>query len=72
MALEWKLVIDCADPLQLSRFWASALGYEAEDNSVLIERLIGFGAVDENDYTVVDGHKAFRALAAVPSPRRSA
>lgn len=68
MALEWKLVVDCADPLQLSRFWATALGYEVEDNSVLIERLIASGAVDESDWTTVDGHKAFRALAAVRHP----
>lgn len=68
MALAWKLVIDCADPLQIARFWASALGYEVEDNSVLIERLIGYGAVDESDYTVVDGHKAWRELAAVRHP----
>ncbi|NLU76690.1 hypothetical protein HCC61_29400 [Streptomyces sp. HNM0575] len=68
MALEWKLVVDCADPLQLSRFWASALGYEVEDNSALIDRLAREGAVDERDYTVVDGHKAFRELAAVRHP----
>ena len=68
MAVDWKLVVDCSDPLQLSRFWAPALGYEVEDNSVLIERLLSFGAIDDNDYTVVDGHKAFRLLAAVRHP----
>ncbi|WP_314177720.1 VOC family protein [Streptomyces winkii] len=68
MALAWKLVVDCADPLQLARFWASVLGYEVEDNSVLIERLAGLGAVDESDFTVVDGHKAWRELAAVRHP----
>ena len=68
MAVEWKLVVDCSDPLQLARFWARALGYEVEDNSVLIERLLGFGAIDESDYAVVDGRKAWRALAAVRHP----
>lgn len=68
MALEWILVIDCTDPLQLARFWASALGYEVEDNSVLVERLITLGDVDESDYTVVDGRKAWRELAAVRHP----
>lgn len=68
MAVDWKLVVDCSDPLQLARFWAPALGYEVEDNSVLIERLLGFGAIDDSDYTVIDGHKAFRLLAAVRHP----
>lgn len=68
MAVDWKLVVDCADPLQLARFWARALGYEVEDNSVLIENLVGLGAVDVDDYTVVDGRKAWRLLAAVRHP----
>ena len=68
MAVDWKLVVDCSDPLQLARFWAPALGYEVEDNSVLIERLLGLGAIDDNDYAVIDGHKAFRLLAAVRHP----
>lgn len=68
MAVDWKLVVDCADPLQLARFWALALGYEVEDNSVLIERLLSEGAIGEADYTVVDGRKVWRLLAAVRHP----
>jgi hypothetical protein len=30
MAINFQLVIDCADPDRLSRFWATALGYELE------------------------------------------
>jgi hypothetical protein len=30
MAVRYQLVIDCADPEPLARFWASALGYELE------------------------------------------
>jgi hypothetical protein len=30
MAVSFQLVIDCADPELLARFWASALGYELE------------------------------------------
>ena len=30
MAASFQLVIDCADPDRLSRFWAAALGYELE------------------------------------------
>ena len=30
MAVRFQLVIDCADPEPLARFWAAALGYEIE------------------------------------------
>jgi hypothetical protein len=30
MAVRYQLVIDCADPDKLARFWAAALGYEFE------------------------------------------
>jgi len=30
MAVRYQLVIDCADPDLLARFWAAALGYELE------------------------------------------
>src|ERR1039457_451760 len=30
MAVSFQLVIDCADPVPLARFWAAALGYELE------------------------------------------
>jgi hypothetical protein len=30
MAVRYQLVIDCADPDRLARFWAAALGYEFE------------------------------------------
>jgi hypothetical protein len=30
MAVRYQLVIDCADPELLARFWAAALGYELE------------------------------------------
>ncbi|WP_431942657.1 VOC family protein [Micromonospora marina] len=68
MARDWKLVIDCADPIGLARFWAAALGYQVEDNSVLIERLAAAGAVPPEAYVEVDGRKAWRQLAAVRHP----
>ena len=40
MTLNWKVVIDCADPHAQAAFWAAALGYAVEDNSVLIDRLL--------------------------------
>ena len=30
MPVRFQLVIDCADPDRLARFWAAALGYELE------------------------------------------
>ncbi|GAA2410142.1 VOC family protein [Streptomyces glaucosporus] len=66
--LHWKLVIDCADPHRQADFWAAALGYEVEDNSALIERLLGFGAVNEDILVEHHGRRAWRDLAAVRHP----
>lgn len=68
MALDYQIVMDCAEPLELSRFWAAALGYEAEDNSALIEQAAAQGLAGEDDYTAVDGRKAWIALAAIRHP----
>lgn len=68
MAIAWKLVIDCARPVELAAFWAEALGYLREDNSALVDRLLGAGMIGEDEATTVDGHSAFRALAAVRHP----
>lgn len=69
MALDYQIVMDCAEPLELSRFWAKALGYEPEDNSALIEHVVAQGLAGEADYTVVDGCKAWRTLAAIRHPQ---
>ncbi|MET9700473.1 VOC family protein [Streptomyces sp. NPDC006529] len=66
--VQWKLVVDCADPLRLAHFWSAALGYAREDHSELIDRLIGFGAVTEADWKVVDGRTVWRGAAAVRHP----
>ena len=42
MAVRFQLVIDCADPDVLARFWAAALGYELESPPT--------GFVTWNDY----------------------
>ncbi|WP_328536482.1 VOC family protein [Streptomyces sp. NBC_00344] len=68
MAVHWKLVVDCADPVPLAGFWAAALGYEVEEHSSFIGRLLGMGAVTGDDITTVDGRRAFRQLAAVRHP----
>ncbi|XVQ89895.1 VOC family protein [Microbispora siamensis] len=66
MTLEWKLVIDCADPHAQASFWAEALGYEVEDNSVLVGRLLAAGVVGEE--AVTPDRTAFRTLRAVRHP----
>ncbi|MBE3013047.1 hypothetical protein IL992_28250 [Microbispora sp. NEAU-D428] len=66
MTLEWKLVIDCADPHAQAAFWAEALGYEVEDNSVLVGRLLAAGVVGEE--AVTPDRMAFRTLRAVRHP----
>ncbi|MEV2274448.1 VOC family protein [Nocardiopsis sp. NPDC049922] len=68
MAVNVQLVVDCAEPLSLSRFWATALEYEPEDNDALIGRLVDQGLVGEDDYTVVAGRRAFVTVAAIRHP----
>ncbi|MDJ0383128.1 VOC family protein [Streptomyces sp. G-G2] len=67
-AVNWKLVVDCAEPLRLAEFWSEALGYQREDHSGFIERLIGFGAVTDADWTELNGRKVWRNAAAVRHP----
>ncbi|WP_037674363.1 VOC family protein [Streptomyces griseus] len=66
--LHWKLVIDSGDPHAQADFWAAALGYEVEDNSALIERLIDVGAVPADLTIEWHGRRAFRDLMAVRHP----
>ncbi|PBC77700.1 hypothetical protein BX265_2456 [Streptomyces sp. TLI_235] len=68
MTLDWKIVVDCADPHRQTAFWSEALGYLVEDNSVLVERLIGQRVLPAEAWTEVDGRKAFRTMAAVRHP----
>lgn len=68
MTLDWKIVIDCADPHAQAAFWAAALGYQVEDNRVLIERLLSAGAIPRDAIVTVDDRPAFRALQAVRHP----
>ncbi|WP_030567169.1 VOC family protein [Streptomyces aureocirculatus] len=68
MTLHWKLVIDARDPHAQAAFWGETLGYEVEDNSALIERLLGFGAVSEAETVDFRGRRSFRDLIAVRHP----
>ncbi|MFI6205490.1 VOC family protein [Streptomyces sp. NPDC051041] len=66
--LHWKIVIDAADPHAQADFWAAALHYEVEDNSALIEKLLGLGAVPAELTVEFHGRPAWRDLAAVRHP----
>ncbi|GGR72968.1 hypothetical protein GCM10010252_09300 [Streptomyces aureoverticillatus] len=68
MTLHWKLVIDAQDPHAQAAFWGEALGYEVEDNSALIEGLLGAGAVPEAMTVEFRGRRAWRDLIAVRHP----
>ncbi|MBX9396225.1 hypothetical protein K4749_22155 [Streptomyces sp. TRM72054] len=66
--VHWKLVIDANDPHAQADFWAAALGYEVEDNSALIERLLQLGALPVAGTVDFHGRPAFRDLVAVRHP----
>ncbi|MFJ1706025.1 VOC family protein [Kitasatospora sp. NPDC088346] len=68
MTLDWKLVIDSADPHAQAAFWAAALGYAVEEHVDLIEHLLGAGAITQDALTLVDGRKAWKDLAAIRHP----
>ncbi|MGC5039378.1 VOC family protein [Streptomyces sp. DT190] len=66
--VHWKVVIDANDPHAQAVFWAAALRYEVEDNSALIEKLLGLGALPEEATVDFHGRRAFRDLVAVRHP----
>lgn len=68
MTLGWKLVIDSADPQHQAAFWSEALGYELEDNSRLVERLLEQGVIDESVSVDFQGRKFFRDATATRHP----
>ncbi|AEW98848.1 VOC family protein [Streptantibioticus cattleyicolor] len=68
MPLHWKLVVDSADAPSLADFWAAALGYEVEDPSPLIERLLAAGHLAPDVVAEHHGRRIFRGYAAVRHP----
>ncbi|MGC9498300.1 VOC family protein [Streptomyces sp. WG7] len=66
--LHFKIVVDATAPHAQADFWAAALHYEVEDNSALIEKLLGFGAVPAELTVESHGRRAWRDLAAVRHP----
>lgn len=68
MALDWKLVVDCADPPGLADFWAAALEYKVEDPDTLIGQLLAAGLLGEDAVVEHRGHRTFRGYAAIRHP----
>ncbi|MER5509493.1 VOC family protein [Streptomyces sp. NPDC002766] len=66
--VHWKLVIDAGDPHAQADFWAAALGYEVEDNSALVRRLLRAGALPAEATVDSHGRPAFLDLIAVRHP----
>lgn len=68
MAIDTQAVLDCADPHRVAAFWAAALGYELEDNSLLVRQLLDSGALPAEAAVEVDGRLAFRPIVAIRHP----
>ncbi|MFD0163659.1 VOC family protein [Streptomyces decoyicus] len=66
--LHWKLVVDAHDPHAQADFWAATLGYEVEDHSALISKLLDLGTIPPE--ILIDHHdrRAWRDAAAVRHP----
>jgi Glyoxalase-like domain len=63
-----QVVVYAADPQRLARFWAAAMGYELENNEVMIEPLLAAGIARESDTVVVDGQRFWDGILAIRHP----
>jgi hypothetical protein len=62
---DWQLTFDAGEPHAQADFWAAALGYEVEDNSEMIERLLASGTVSEELTTFHNGVRAWATAEAI-------
>ena len=67
-AIHHQVVIYAADPQRLARFWAAAMGYELENNEVMIEPLLAAGVARESDTVVIDGQRFWDGALAIRHP----
>jgi predicted enzyme related to lactoylglutathione lyase len=63
-----QIVVYAADPQRLARFWAAAMGYELENNEVMIGPLLAAGVAQESDTVVVDGQRFWDGALAIRHP----
>lgn len=64
----FTVTLDCADPHGQAAFWATALGWQVEDNSDLIAALQEAGQVGTDDVIDVGGVLSWKTAAAVRDP----
>ncbi|RDI50057.1 VOC family protein [Nocardia mexicana] len=58
MGIRYQVVIDTPDPNELARFWAQALGYEVENHTPLLHRMMDSGEIAA-DRVVRDGDRLY-------------
>jgi glyoxalase superfamily protein len=69
MALDFQVVVDCADPHTLADWWAETLGWRVEpQDEAFIRRMVEAGHASEADTTIHRGALVWRTGAAVNSP----
>jgi Glyoxalase-like domain len=69
MALDFQVVVDCADPHGLADWWAETLGWQVEpQDEAFIRTMVEAGHATEADTTIHRGALVWRSGAAVNSP----
>jgi hypothetical protein len=69
MALDFQIVIDCADPHGLADWWADALGWEVERaDEGFIRKMVEEGHASEDETATHDGRLVWKTGAAINHP----
>jgi Glyoxalase-like domain len=69
MALDFQIVIDCADPHGLADWWADTLGWEVEPtDESFIRKMLDEGHAVEDETTTHDGRLVWKTGAAINHP----
>lgn len=63
-----QIVIDANDPLAQARFWAQALGYDVEDTTDLINRVLEAGHATRDDIHENDDRLYWNDLVGISDP----
>lgn len=63
-----QMVVDCADPHLLNRFWAELLGYEIEHHDANVREVIAAGYTTLDEAIEIDGELWWRTAAACRDP----
>ncbi|WP_111765904.1 VOC family protein [Nakamurella deserti] len=66
--MEIQITLDCDEPHELVAFWSTALGYEIEDHTAVVEGLVATGRLPEQAVVHTDHGTGFADLAACRDP----